>query len=140
MIDFTVIDGIGQKTSDALIAAGVEGIENLAALSAEEIIVLLTDAGVTVRGDVEKWRVQARSMIGEEKMEVAVPNVAKEAYHADQKALNSIEFSDKELEILIALRDTVSRLNGKRLSIEGTVRYIINEKLRQYQYSELSNE
>jgi len=62
MTDFTKINGIGKKTSEALYKAGVEDFAQLAALSPDEIEQMLSDQGVRVLGNVEDWIAQARDL------------------------------------------------------------------------------
>lgn len=58
-----LIDGIGDKTADALKEAGVEKLTQLVALSDDDRAALLEKLGVTEQAEKQEWVVQAQEMI-----------------------------------------------------------------------------
>ena len=58
-----LIDGIGDKTAEALIAEGVEKLTQLTALSDDDRAALFEKLGVTEQAEKQEWVVQAQEMI-----------------------------------------------------------------------------
>ena len=58
-----LIDGIGDKTADALIAEGVEKLTQLVALSDDDRAALYEKLGVADQAEKQEWVVQAQEMI-----------------------------------------------------------------------------
>lgn len=57
--DLTKINGVGRKSADALMAAGIDSFQKLANSSDDAIRAALTNAGVRLVGDVVTWSQQA---------------------------------------------------------------------------------
>lgn len=166
MTDFTKINGIGKKTSDALYRAGVEGFSQLAALSPAEIEDLLIAQNVRVLGDVDSWIEQARALIPYEvdyqRLETAEGDTWVTVNFTDEQpnwtldlggpefddslaALQSttadnalvIVFTEDETERLQTLRDTMTRYFGPHITVTSMIRRMINERLIQHGYEKL---
>ncbi len=60
--DLTVIKGIGPKTQAALNAVGIHSLGQLAAVSVEELRVILQEAGLRL-GDPSDWPAQAEFLV-----------------------------------------------------------------------------
>lgn len=58
-----LIDGIGEKTADALIAEGVETLTGYASMSDEDRVSLHEKLGVADQAESQEWLVQAQEMI-----------------------------------------------------------------------------
>jgi len=57
--DLALIDGIGERTAEALYKGGINTFAQLAALSEDEIRQILEANGVQARGTLASWREQA---------------------------------------------------------------------------------
>ena len=62
--NIVLIDGIGEKTAEALVAAGVATLGALAAMSDEALAELSEKIGAGEQWKSQEWKVQAQEMIG----------------------------------------------------------------------------